>query len=83
MQKRNMDILWDLQKPGSKLDFKTDSEEAFLWCEDEIKKSKYKIEYLSRDLHQSDMAAENYETAFEKIFLKQGLKIHFVRLRRI
>ncbi len=82
VQTRNLDLLWDLQRPGAKLEFKTDSREYFLWSMEQIRESKYKIEFETLDLHKSPIAAENFETAFEKIFLRQGIEINFVRLRR-
>lgn len=82
VQKKNLELLWGMQKPGSRLDFKTDSLEAFKWCLEEIKATPYKIEYLTYDLHQSEMAEGNFVTAFEKIFLREGLKINFIRLRK-
>jgi tRNA (guanine-N7-)-methyltransferase len=82
VQRRNLDLLWELQKPGSKVDFKTDSREYFLWSIEQIRESKYQIEFETLDLHRSHLASENFETAFEKIFLRQGIEINFVRLRR-
>jgi tRNA (guanine-N7-)-methyltransferase len=82
VQKRNLDILWDLQRPGAKIDFKTDSEEAFKWCLEEIRQTKYKMEFLTHNLHKSEMLESNFVTAFEKIFLREGLPIHFIRLRK-
>lgn len=80
---RNLDILYRLQKPGSFINFKTDSLDYFLWAMDEIRQSKYKIIYETQDLHHSEMAAQNFETAFEKIFLRDGIKINYVRLQKI
>jgi tRNA (guanine-N7-)-methyltransferase len=77
---KNLDLLYDLQRPGSKIDFKTDSREYFLWALPEIKASKYKVVFETLDLHNSEMKDENFETAFEKIFLRQGIQINFIRL---
>jgi tRNA (guanine-N7-)-methyltransferase len=78
--KDNLDLLYRLQRPGSYIDFKTDSREYHLWALDEIKQSKYKIVFETQNLHQSEMNAENFLTQFEKIFMKQGIEINFVRL---
>lgn len=83
VQKKTLEQFYKLQRPGSKLEFKTDSEEAFKWCLEEIKETPYKIEFLTHDLHNSERALQNFETAFEKIFLRQGLKIHQVNLLRV
>lgn len=79
---RMLDLFFELQRPDSKLDFKTDSLEAFLWSIENIKNSKYEIEFMTQDLHDSKIAAENITTQFERIFLRQGIKINFVRLRK-
>jgi tRNA (guanine-N7-)-methyltransferase len=79
---RMLDIFYEQQRPGSKLEFKTDSREAYLWSMENVRKSKYGIEFETLNLHQSTIASENVITAFEKIFLKQGIEINFVRLRK-
>lgn len=81
--KQNLDILFRLQKPGSFINFKTDSLTYFLWAMDEIRQSSYKIIFETQDLHNSEMKSENFETAFEKIFLREGIKINFVRLQKL
>ncbi|MNL24264.1 hypothetical protein D3C87_1456920 [compost metagenome] len=50
---------------------------------DEIRQSKYKIIFETQDLHNSEYASQNFETAFEKIFLREGIKINFVRLQKV
>jgi len=82
MNPRMLEIFWRLQKPGSKLEFKTDSREMFVWSLENIRQSPYVIEAETFDLHQSVWQKENVLTAFEKIFLRQNLPIHFVRLRK-
>lgn len=79
---RVLDILWQQQRPGSYLNFKTDSREYFLWSLEHIKNSKYKIIYQTLDLHKSDMRAENFITQFENIFMRQGIEINFIRLQK-
>ncbi len=85
MNQRMLNIFWRIQKPGSFIDFKTDSLEMFLWAMEQMNEftSKYKVEYQTLDLHNSPMATENVMTSFEKIFARQGIKINFVRLCRI
>lgn len=80
--KENLELLYRLQKPGSFINFKTDSLEYFLWAMDEIRQSPYKILFETQDLHNSEMRTENFETAFEKIFLRNGIKINLVRLQK-
>lgn len=81
--KRILDFLWERQRFGSKLDFKTDSREYFLWAMEQVPKTKYKIEFETLNLHSSSMAQENFITQFENIFIRQGIEINFVRLRKI
>ncbi|MEN0058903.1 MAG: tRNA (guanine-N7)-methyltransferase [Bdellovibrio sp.] len=81
--RQNLEVLHRLQKPGSLINFKTDSLEYFLWAMDEIRQSPYKILFETQDLHHSEMKDENFETAFEKIFLREGIKINFVRLQKV
>lgn len=80
--KRVLDWLWEIQQPDSKLDFKTDSREYFLWAMEQIRETKYKIEFETLNLHASPMAADNFATQFENIFTRQGIQINFVRLRK-
>lgn len=82
VQIRNLDILFNLQKPGSFVEFKTDSLAYFEWALEEIKQSRYKVEYVTFDLHQSEKAPENFITGFESIFIKQGIKINYILLRK-
>lgn len=80
VQKANLEILYRLQKPGSFINFKTDSLVYHLWAMDEIRQSPYRIEFETQDLHNSEMKTQNFETGFEKLFLRQGIKINLVRL---
>ncbi len=82
MNPRMLELFWQMQRPGSKLDFKTDSREMFLWAMQQIEASKYKIEFHTLNLHKTEMTAENIITGFEKIFISQGIEINFVRLRK-
>ncbi len=79
----NLELLHRLQKPNSVINFKTDSLVYFLWAMDEIKRSPYKIVFETQDLHNSEMKEQNYETAFEKIFLREGIKINYVQLMKV
>ena len=80
--RKNLETLFALQKPGAFVNFKTDSLDSFLWAMDEIRQSPYKLLFETQDLHNSEMKDENFETAFEKIFLRNGIKINFVRLQK-
>lgn len=82
VNKRVLEILYSQQKPGSFLNFKTDSREYFLWSLQQIKESPYKIIFQTLDLHKSEMAKDNFITQFERIFMRQGIEINFIRLQK-
>ncbi len=71
--------LFELQKFGMWVDFKTDSADYFKFVESEIIKTPYKVSRHSLDLHKSEWAAENFFTAFEKIFMAKGQPIFYMR----
>jgi tRNA (guanine-N7-)-methyltransferase len=74
--------LYELQKPNSFLEFKTDSEDYFFWAVKEFEKSKYKIFRYSEDLHKSDWKDENFITHFEQIYASKGQPIYYLRAAR-
>lgn len=81
----NRDILawiYEMQRPGSFLEFKTDSREYFLWALDEIKESPYKVEFQTLNLYKEGQKyfEQNFQTSFEKIFVKQNIEINYIRL---
>lgn len=69
-----------MQRPGSVIEFKTDSREYFLWALEEIERSPYKVLFQTLDLHNSEAKAENFMTTFENIFVRQGIPINYIRL---
>lgn len=75
-------LIYNLQAPGSFLNFKTDSREMFEWSLEEIKKTPYKVEFQTFDLHNSEWQSQNFTTGFEKIFISQGVMINFIRLSK-
>jgi tRNA (guanine-N7-)-methyltransferase len=81
---RILDWLYKMQRPGSFLEFKTDSRVYFLWALEEIQQSKYKVVYQTLNLHaeESEYRNQNFMTGFEKIFVKQGIEINYIRLLR-
>ena len=74
--------LFQLQKPGCFFELKTDSREYFDFALEEIPKTPYVLEFVTYDLHRSEMKEENFITTFEAIFLKQNLPIYGLRLRK-
>lgn len=74
--------LFKLQRPGSILEFKTDSREMFLWALEEIAASPYQVLGQTLNLHQSEHAAGNFVTFFESLFLRDGIEINYIKLRK-
>ena len=74
-----------LQRPGSFLEFKTDSREYFLWALEEINETKYQIEFQTTHLYGEDSIYKenNFQTAFEKIFVNQGIEINYIKLVKV
>ena len=77
-----MNGIYEMQRDGSFLEFKTDSREYFLWALEEIKQTKYKIEFQTLNLYSEGgkYFAENFPTTFEKIFVRQGIEINYIKL---
>ncbi len=77
-----LDWIYNMQRPGSFIEFKTDSREYFLWALDEIKESKYRTEFKTLNLYSENNQyfENNFSTTFEKIFVKQGIEINYIRL---
>ena len=71
-----------MQREGSFLEFKTDSREYFLWALEEIKETPFKVEFQTLNLYSEGgkYFAENFQTTFEKIFVKQGIEINYIKL---
>lgn len=82
IQPEFLDSLHALQRAGSIVDFKTDSEDYYDWAIEFFRKSKYEITRETRDLHRSDWKDENFVTHFESIFLSKGQPIFYARLVR-
>ncbi|MBW6408513.1 tRNA (guanosine(46)-N7)-methyltransferase TrmB [Clostridium weizhouense] len=57
--------------------FKTDDDELFEESLEYFKESKFRIEYITYDLHQSGFEG-NVETEHEKMFTEQGIKTKFL-----
>lgn len=82
VNRRILSWLYEMQRPGSFLEFKTDSRVYFLWALEEIQNSPYKVEFQTLNLHaeSNEYKDRNFETTFEKIFVRQGIEINFIRL---
>lgn len=74
--------LFELQKSGSIVEFKTDDRPYFDWALERFKRSPYELTGLSYDLHNSEFADQNYVTSFERIFLSKGQPIYYATLKK-
>ena len=75
-------MLHGLMRPGTYVEFKTDSADYFAWAVERFKTSPFEMTRETWDLHNSDWASENFVTQFETIFLAKGQPIHYARLVR-
>lgn len=82
IQKDFLNDLYELMRPGSSVEFKTDSLDYFDWAEPLFRDSKFAMEFTTRDLHHSEKASENFITHFEKIFLAKGQPIYYLRCKK-
>jgi tRNA (guanine-N7-)-methyltransferase len=82
VNRRILNSIYEMQRAGSFLEFKTDSREYFLWALEEIKETPYKVEFQCLDLYKDGgkYLEENFQTTFEKIFVKQGIEINYIKL---
>lgn len=71
--------IYSMQRSGSFLEFKTDSTSYFRWALERFTRSKYDIECVTTHLHKSKLVPENFVTAFEDIFIRRGLPIHYLK----
>ncbi len=82
IQTTYLEKLFQIQKPGSFVDFKTDSKCYFDWATEIFKTGPYQVTRYTDDLHNSDFALENFVTHFEQIFLRKGQPIYYARLSK-
>ncbi|OQW51950.1 MAG: tRNA (guanine-N7)-methyltransferase [Proteobacteria bacterium SG_bin7] len=69
-----------IQRSGSFVEFKTDSANYFRWTLERFVRSEYQIECVTTHLHQSRLVQGNFVTAFEDIFMRKGLRIHYIKV---
>jgi tRNA (guanine-N7-)-methyltransferase len=82
VNRKILSTIFEMQRAGSFLEFKTDSREYFLWALEEIKETSYKIEFQTLNLYAEGgkYFENNFQTSFEKIFVKQGIEINYIKL---
>ena len=74
--------IFAMQRAGSFLEFKTDSREYFLWALEEIQETPYKVEFQTLNLYADggEYLEKNFQTTFEKIFVRQQIEINYIKL---
>lgn len=65
-------------KPDGAVFFKTDNRGLFDFSADEFRGCGFRLEKLTYDLHNSEYAADNIMTEYEKIFSEKGFPINSV-----
>ena len=82
IQDEFLERLFQRQRPGSWLTFKTDSRCYYDWALTHFARSRYRLVDQTYDLHASPLSAGNFVTQFERIFVNQGVPIGYARLAR-
>jgi len=82
LNSRMISLLYSRQRPNSKLFFKTDSQEAFEWCLENIQHSLYRVAFVTRNLQNSEKENQNFVTQFESLFLRKGLPIYYLEAQK-
>ncbi len=82
IQDKFLEEIYEIQKPGSLLEFKTDSLSYFEWAVERFKNSKYEVLIETNDLHSSSKVDHSFMTHFEKIFVSKGIPINYILLKR-
>ncbi len=82
IQPEFLEELYEMQKSGAFLEFKTDDKNYYKEALARFKKSKYKMIDYTEDLHNSPWAVGNVITQFERIFLNQDIKINYVLMMK-
>ncbi len=73
-----LDIYRTILKDGSAVFFKTDNAGLFEFSLEQFKEDNWRLENVTDDLHNSEFAADNIMTEYEKNFSEKGFTIHRV-----
>lgn len=82
MQTEFLKNLYQVMRPGSYVEFKTDHYDYFEWAMPYISRSAFEIEFYSEDLHNSFQASKNFVTHFESLFLRKRQPIFYCRFKK-
>ncbi len=76
--RRYLALYFNLLKDGGKITFKTDNTSLFNFSLEEFESMGIKLDYITRDLHNSERACGNVMTEYEKNFSEQGYSINML-----
>tara|TARA_B100001248_G_scaffold261706_1_gene253771 strand:- start:10366 stop:11037 length:672 start_codon:yes stop_codon:yes gene_type:complete len=74
--------LYEIQKPGSLVEFKTDHYGYFHFVMQQLRGTNYQLLRYTEDLHQSIWSKQNFLTHFEKLWTSKGIKTNMLLLRK-
>ena len=80
--RRYLAVYLNILKDGGKLTFKTDNVGLFDFSLEEIEAMGITPDFVTRDLHASEMASDNVMSEYETNFASQGMKINMVELTK-
>ncbi len=80
--RRYLALYLGLLKDGGKITFKTDNVSLFDFSLEEISDMGLKLDFVTRDLHNSERAEGNVMTEYEKSFSEQGYTINMLELTK-
>ncbi len=79
-ERRLLRVYFDLLRDGGHLRFKTDNVPLFDFTLEELEALGVTPDFVTRDLHASELNEENVRTEYEQNFSSQGIKINFLSL---
>lgn len=74
---KKLKVYYDFLVPGAKIYFKTDNDDLFEDSLNYFLESKFHVNYLTHDLHNSEIT-DNIITEHEKMFSNEGIKIKYL-----
>ncbi|MCQ2354112.1 MAG: tRNA (guanosine(46)-N7)-methyltransferase TrmB [Clostridia bacterium] len=76
-----LQVYRSLLVPGGELHFKTDNEPLFDWSLEQFDAEKLETVFVTRDLHNSELAEDNIMTEYERHFSSMGMNIFSAHVR--
>jgi tRNA (guanine-N7-)-methyltransferase len=70
----------EIMAPGTALEFKTDNDALFDFSLEQADLAGLSVAAVIRDLHASELAAENIQTEYEEKFAGEGKNINYMKI---